>query len=62
MAWDEWVKTAKEKGIPGEEFLECFQAKVERVKKEARRYVEMAGVAFSQVSGRTIFVKSTLGA
>ena len=32
LVWDEWLKTAKQKGTPGEEFLKRFQAKIEKLK------------------------------
>ena len=33
LVWGEWLKITKEKGIPGEEFLERFQAKIKKFVK-----------------------------
>jgi TRAP-type C4-dicarboxylate transport system substrate-binding protein len=32
VVWDEWLKTTRKKGIPGDEFLKRFQAKVKNFK------------------------------
>jgi TRAP-type C4-dicarboxylate transport system substrate-binding protein len=33
LVWDEWLKTAREKGIPGDEFLKRYQAKIKKFER-----------------------------